>query len=102
MKDYKYANRVIRWEKLLAFEFWTPKSNTCWWIKLNTYRFLFLLQLDEELKETELAVSANENIKRGGKRKLEIEEDEGLLGEEEEEEEEEELGVAGIKKRRLD
>jgi hypothetical protein len=58
--------------------------------------------LDEELKETELAVSANENIKRGGKRKLEIEEDEGLLGEEEEEEEEEELGVAGIKKRRLD
>jgi hypothetical protein len=54
------------------------------------------------LKETELAVSANENIKRGGKRKLEIEEDEGLLGEEEEEEEEEELGVAGIKKRRLD
>ena len=58
--------------------------------------------MDEELKETELAVSANENIKRGGKRKLEIEEDEGLLGEEEEEEEEEELGVAGIKKRRLD
>jgi transcriptional antiterminator len=28
MKDYKYAIRVIRWEKLLAFEFWTPKSNT--------------------------------------------------------------------------
>jgi len=53
--------------------------------------------LDEELKETELAVSAIENIKRGGKRKLEIEEDEGLLGEEGEE-----LGVAGIKKRRLD
>lgn len=56
--------------------------------------------MDEELKETELAVSPNENIKRGGKRKLEIEEDEGLLGEEEEEGEE--LWVAGIKKRRLD
>jgi len=69
---------------------------------LNTYRFLFLLQLDKELKETELAVSAIEKIKRGGKRKLDIEEDEGLLGEEEEEGEEEELGVAGIKKRRLD
>ena len=74
-------------------------------MKLNTYRVLFLLQLYEELKETELAVSAIENIKRGGKRKLEIEEDEVLLGEEEEEEEEEEgeeLGVAGINKRRLD